>query len=69
MNDIVIDSAELRLLVPATNTRDYDNFVSVSLCNNNAWEPDNITWNSRVCSNTTSLKTWIQKSLEAIIIH
>jgi hypothetical protein len=56
MNDIVIDSAELRLLVPATNTRDYDNFVSVSLCNNNAWEPYNITWNNRVCSNTTSLK-------------
>ena len=30
--------------------------MSVSLCNNNAWKPYNITWNNRVCSNTTSLK-------------
>jgi hypothetical protein len=56
MKDIVIDSAELRLLVPATSTEDYDQFVSVSLCNNNTWKPDKITWNSPVCSNSTSLK-------------
>jgi hypothetical protein len=56
MKDIVIDSAELRLLFPATNTNNYDHFVSVSLCNNNTWKPDNISWNNRVCSNTTSLK-------------
>jgi hypothetical protein len=31
MNDIIIDSAELRLLVPATNTRNYDNFVNSSI--------------------------------------
>lgn len=51
--DVVIDSAELRLLAQSVGLAGEDSrfFVRVSYCSESEWLESTLTWNSRVCKN------------------